>query len=252
MNEPKTLFITGATGLVGSHAVEEALPPRVPRQGPGPRVERHPMARRPGGREGRRRPRRRRGPPPGGRGGRLGLQLRGEGGRLGNPGGVPPAQRRGPPAPARRGERREGRAVRPRQLAGRLRGARPFRDRRDDPAGRRGARRLHPVEGRGRGPGPAVRQGAGPAAVGRPARVHLRRARPDRPAQAAPLAPDRPIRLLRLGRPGAQLHLRQEPGRTRSSSPPRSPAPSARSSTSPTAPGSARSSSSAGSPSWPA
>src|SRR3954447_2971301 len=25
MNEPKTLFITGATGLVGSHAVEEAL-----------------------------------------------------------------------------------------------------------------------------------------------------------------------------------------------------------------------------------
>ena len=48
MNEPKTLFITGATGLVGSHAVEEALRRGHPGQGPGPRVERHPMARRPG------------------------------------------------------------------------------------------------------------------------------------------------------------------------------------------------------------
>ena len=34
--------------------------------------------------------------------GRLGLQLRGQGRRLGDARGVPPAQRRGPPAPARR------------------------------------------------------------------------------------------------------------------------------------------------------
>ena len=84
-----------------------------------------------GRREGRRRPGRSRGPPRGRRRGRLGLQLRGQGGRLGHPGGVPPAQRRGAPAPARRRRRRQGRAVRPRQLARRLRGPRPLRHRRD-------------------------------------------------------------------------------------------------------------------------
>ena len=96
----------------------------------------------------------RRGPPPGRRRGRLGLQLRRQGRRLGHPGGIPPAQRRGLPAPARRRRRRAGRAVRPRQLARRLRGPRPLRHRRDGPPGRRLARRLHPVEGRGRGTWP--------------------------------------------------------------------------------------------------
>ena len=40
----------------------------------------------------------------------------------------------------------------------------------------RGARRLHPVEGRGRGAGAPVRQGAGIAALGRTPWLHLRRA----------------------------------------------------------------------------
>ena len=50
------------------------------------------------------------------------------------------------------------------------------------------------------------------AGRGRPARLHLRRARPHRPAQAADEPAPGHVRLLRLGRAGPQLHLREEPG----------------------------------------
>ena len=46
---PKTIFVTGATGLVGSHAVEEALAPRPSRPRAGPRLERHPTGSTAGG-----------------------------------------------------------------------------------------------------------------------------------------------------------------------------------------------------------
>ena len=143
------------------------------------------------------------------------------------------------------------------------------------------ARRLHPLQDRGRGPGPGLRSAT--TARGRKSRsisLAVRAAsssgsHPCRRARRLPVVVVRPgfiygerdrtvlpkllnalrkagLRLLRLGRAGAQLHLRQEPRPRRSSSPPRSPRPSARSSTSPTAAGSRSGSSSAGSPSWPA
>ena len=81
--------------------------------------------------------------------------------------------------------RRPGRAVRPRELAGRVRRPRPLRDRRDRAPGREFARCLHAIQDRGRGPGPRVSSPARAARGDRPAGVHLRRARPHRPAQAA-------------------------------------------------------------------
>ena len=209
--KPRTIFITGATGLVGGHAAEEAL-----RRGHRVRalvrassdtrwldqlgVEK--VAGRPGGR---------RIAAAGSRRGRLGVQLRGQGGRLGHARGIPPPQRRCPPAASRRGLRRSGRATGARQLAGRLRGSRPSRHRRDRPTGGQLARRLHSLEDRGRGLGPEIPQGALAPRGHRPPRLHLRRARSHRPAQAALEPAARDVRLLRLGRTGPQLHLRQEP-----------------------------------------
>ena len=53
------------------------------------------------------------------------------------------------------------------------------------PPGRQFARCLHPVQDRGRGPGPRISQGTGLARRDRPTGLHLRRARPHRLAQAA-------------------------------------------------------------------
>ena len=133
--KPRTIFITGATGLVGGHAAEEALRRGHRVRALCPRQQRHPLARPVGGREGPGRPGGRRIAAAGSRRGRLGLQLCGQGGRLGHARRIPPPQRRCPPATPRRGLRRSSRAIRARQLAGRLRGSRPSRHRRDRPAG---------------------------------------------------------------------------------------------------------------------
>ena len=68
-----------------------------------------------------------------------------------------------------------------------------------------------------------------PAAIVRPGFIYGERDRTVLPKLLTPSARD--LRLLRLGRPGPQLHLRQEPGPRRSSWRPRTPRPSARSST---------------------
>ena len=72
----------------------------------------------------------------------------------------------------------QARAIRPRQLARRLRGPRPLRHRRDGPPGGRFARCLHPVEGRGRGPGARVPcRARAPAAIVRPGFIYGERDR---------------------------------------------------------------------------
>ena len=155
-DSPKTIFVTGATGLVGGHVVEEALSrglrvrALVRSTSDTRKLDEWGVEKIVGDLEDRDalRPRSRRR--------RLGLQLRGEGRRLGDARRVPPAERRCPAAAARRRRRRPGRQVRPRQLARRLRGPRPLRHRRDHPSRRRFARRLHAVQDRGRGAGPEV------------------------------------------------------------------------------------------------
>ena len=82
-----------------------------------------------------------------------------------------------------------------------------------DPPGRRLARRLHPLQDRGRGPGPALRhRSAGcPWPSSGPGFIYGERDRTVLP-KLLNAPPARAVRLLRLGRAGAQLHLRQEPG----------------------------------------
>ena len=107
---------------------------------------------------------------------------------------------------------RPARTVRPRQLARRVRGARPSRDRRDRAPRRQFPRRLYPVQDRGRGPGARIPSPARAARGDRPAGVHLRRARPHRLAQTALEPQARQLHVLRVRRAGAQLHLREKPG----------------------------------------
>ena len=212
-NTPKTIFITGATGLVGGHAAEEALQPRPPRPGPGPGHQRHPLARPVGRREGRRRPGRRRGAAAGRRRGRLGLQLRGQGRRLGHARGVPPAQRRGPP-PACSTPPRDARVERFVHVSSL--GVYEGRDHHGTDETVPPAANSLDAYTRSKTEAEALvleyHRGARAARRDRPPRLHLRRARPDRPAQAADEPAPRDLRLLRLRRAGAQLHLRQEPG----------------------------------------
>ena len=156
-----------------------------------------------GRREGRRRPGRPRGPPPGGRRGRLGLQLRGQGRRLGDARGVPPPQRRGPPPPARRRRRRPGRAVRPRQLARRLRGPRPLRHRRDRPPRRPtslDAYTRSKIEAEALALRYVAERGL-PLAIVRPGFIYGPRDRTVLPKLLDALRA-RPVRLLRVGRAG--------------------------------------------------
>ena len=210
---PKTIFITGATGLVGSHAVEEALAAGTA-SGPWSAptsdtrwLDQWGVEKVAGDLEDAEALRARR------RRGRLGLQLRGQGRRLGHARGVPPAQRRCPPAPARRRRATPG-------SSGSSMSARSASTRAATTTGPTRPSRPRPTRST---PTPAPRPRPRPwcstyhkergLPVGhRPPGLHLRRARPDRPAQAADQPAARDVRLLRLGRTGAQLHLRQEPG----------------------------------------
>ena len=108
---PKTIFITGATGLVGGHAVEEALHRGHRVRALVRSTSDTRMARPVGRREGPRRPGRCRVAAAGRRGGRLGFQLRGQGGRLGHARGIPQAQRRCPAAAPGCGHRGAGGAA---------------------------------------------------------------------------------------------------------------------------------------------
>ncbi len=152
MDLPKTIFITGATGLVGSHAAEEAL-----KRGHRVRalvrptsdtrwLDRWGVERIIGDLEDRDALR------AGVDGSRLGVQLRRQGRRLGHSGGIPPTQRRGPPPAARcrlRCRARSASSTSARWASTRaatITGpTRPYRR-------RELARRLHAVEDRGRGP----------------------------------------------------------------------------------------------------
>ena len=209
----KTIFITGATGLVGSHATEEALkrghrvralvrPTSDTRWLDQWGVEtivgdlEDPEALRAGRRRG-----------------RLGLQLRGQGRRLGHAGGVPPAQRRGAPPAARRrrptpgssGSSTSARSASTKDAT--ITG--PTRPCPPPPI------RSTPIRGRRPRPRPwcsniTARTGC-PRRSSGPGFIYGERDRTVLP-KLLDQPPARQLRLLRLGRAGAQLHLRQEPG----------------------------------------
>ena len=202
------------------------------RPGPGATHQRHAMARPVGRRADRRRPGRSRGPPRRRRRGRLGLQLRRQGGGLGHASRTsagstsrPSGSCSTPPAtPGSSGSSMSARSasMRAATTTGPTRPMPPAANSLD-------AYTRSKTEAEALVLDYHRRRGL-PAAIVRPGFIYGERDRTVLPKLLTNLRRGT-FALLRLGRAAAQLHLRQEPGPRASSWRPRAPRPSARSST---------------------